>query len=98
MINCNFYNYKNKKWEQYEIDIKMNLYPCCHYYTDYLLNKKNNATISHIDNNLITNKIENIEKDFKEIFNEKNWNSDKCPELCWRICSTKKNKKNKKNS
>ena len=35
-IKCDFYNYEHSTWNQYEIDLDLNVYPCCHYYTDFM--------------------------------------------------------------
>ena len=28
-IKCDFYNYEYSNWHQYEIDMDLNVYPCC---------------------------------------------------------------------
>ena len=48
-VKCDFYNYKFKTWEQYEIDVDMNLYPCCHIYTQKLRYGKIDDNFNHID-------------------------------------------------
>ena len=59
-IKCDFYSYESSQWHQYEIDLDLNVYPCCHYYTEHMENGKINERISHIDNNLKTNSLNNI--------------------------------------
>ena len=89
-IKCDFYNYKHAKWKQYEIDLDLNIYPCCHYYTEYMENGKINKRISHIDNNLKTNSLNNILKEYNKTLNEETWKDEKtCPPLCMKICQTK---------
>jgi len=91
MIKCDFYDYDYKQWRQYEIDLKMNIFPCCFFYLHKYENenlKKNieDTTIDNINNSLKTNKLENILKEFKKVLNEDVWNSNKCPALCKETC------------
>ena len=99
MIKCGFYDYDYKQWRQYEIDLEMNIFPCCFFYLDKLrrpiLREKSkrtmnafqsDTTIDHINNSLKTNKLENILKEFKQVLNEDVWNSNKCPALCKETC------------
>ena len=51
-IKCDQYDYENDRWGQYEIDMELNLWPCCHFYTDKLSNGKVNESIEHIEINL----------------------------------------------
>ena len=86
-VNCDFYNYKFKTWEQYEIDVDMNLYPCCHIYTQKLRYGKIDDNFNHIDISLKTNTFENITKEYNKILNEDNWKDEKkCPPRCMEIC------------
>tara|TARA_B100000953_G_scaffold208561_1_gene172108 strand:- start:430 stop:711 length:282 start_codon:yes stop_codon:yes gene_type:complete len=91
MIKCDFYDYDYKQWRQYEIDLEMNIFPCCFFYLYKYENenpKKNieDTTIDNINNSLKTNKLENILKEFKKVLNEDVWNSNKCPALCKETC------------
>jgi hypothetical protein len=101
MIKCDFYDYDYKQWRQYEIDLEMNIFPCCFFYLDKLrrpiIQKKGNdipgtepyiedTTLDNINNSLKTNKLENILKEFKKVLNEDVWNSNKCPALCKETC------------
>ena len=89
-IECGFYNTKFKIWDQYEIDLDMNIWPCCHIYLQHLEFGKVDECISHIDNNLRTNTIENIRNEFSKVLNEENWKDDKtCPPRCIKICQKK---------
>ena len=89
-IKCDFYNYRDKQWHQYEIDLDLNVYPCCHYYTEYMKNGKLDDSLSHIDNNLKTNSLNNIFEEYGIVLNEKNWKNKKtCPPLCMKICRKK---------
>ena len=89
-IKCDFYSYESSQWHQYEIDLDLNVYPCCHYYTEHMENGKINERISHIDNNLKTNSLENIFKEYSKVLNEEIWKNGKtCPPLCMKICQTK---------
>ena len=86
-VECDFYNYKFKTWEQYEIDVNMNLYPCCHIYTQQLEFGKIDDIFNHIDISLKTNTFENITKEYNKILNEDNWKDEKkCPPRCMEIC------------
>lgn len=90
-INCGFYDYKHKSWNQYELDLNLNIYPCCFFYLNEMEpeghgKKINDNTIKHIDNSAKTNKIENILQEFNKVLNEKIWKSDKCPSICKQIC------------
>jgi len=88
-IKCDFYNYEYSNWHQYEIDLDLNVYPCCHYYTEFMKNGKLDDHINHIDNNLKSNSLKNIFKEYNKVLNEKIWNNEKtCPPLCMRICQT----------
>ena len=84
-----------------EIDLEMNIFPCCFFYLDKLrrpiIQKKGNdipgtepyiedTTLDNINNSLKTNKLENILKEFKKVLNEDVWNSNKCPALCKETC------------
>jgi len=90
MIKCDFYDYDLKQWRQYELDLEMNIYPCCFFYLDKRLelNHKtaSDTALDHIDNSLKTNKLETILKEFKKVLNENVWNSNKCPNLCKEKC------------
>tara|TARA_B100000809_G_scaffold257211_1_gene298390 strand:+ start:2051 stop:2329 length:279 start_codon:yes stop_codon:yes gene_type:complete len=90
MIKCDFYDYDLKQWQQYELDLEMNIYPCCFFYLDKRLElnteKLDDTTIDHIDNSLKTNKLETILKEFKKVLNENVWNSNNCPSLCKEKC------------
>ena len=89
-IKCDFYNYESGSWSQYEIDLDLNVFPCCHYYMDHTLTKKPNKHISHIDNSLKTNSLNNIFKEYDKVLNEKLWKNKKtCPPLCMKICRKK---------
>ena len=89
-IKCDFYSYEFSNWEQYEVDLNLNIYPCCHYYTDFIEHGELNESLRHIDNNLKTNKIENIFKEYDKVLNEKTWKNKKtCPPLCMKICQIK---------
>ena len=56
-IKCDQYDYENDRWCQYEIDMELNLWPCCHFYTDKLSKGKVNESIEHIEINLRKNNI-----------------------------------------
>ena len=89
-IKCDFYNYRSQQWHQYEIDLNLNVFPCCHYYTEHLTNGKPDDAISHIDINLKTNSLYNILKEYNKTLNEKIWKNEKtCPSLCMKICQKK---------
>ena len=89
-IKCDFYNYRSQQWHQYEIDLDLNVFPCCHYYTEYMQNGKSDDCISHIDNNLKTNSLNNIFEEYDKVLNEKIWKNEKtCPPLCMKICQKK---------
>jgi radical SAM protein with 4Fe4S-binding SPASM domain len=89
-IKCDFYNYRAHQWHQYEIDLDLNVYPCCHYYTDYMEFGKINERISHIDNNLKTNSLNHIFSEYDKVLNEKIWKNEKtCPPLCMKVCQKK---------
>ena len=86
-VKCDFYNYKFKTWEQYEIDVDMNLYPCCHIYTQKLRYGKIDDNFNHIDISLKTNTFENITTEYNKILTEDNWKDEKkCPPRCMEIC------------
>ena len=72
-IKCEFYDYGYKNWYQLEIDLDLNVFPCCHYYTEYMENGKLNDAISHIDINLKTNSLKNILKEYTKTLNEETW-------------------------
>ena len=86
MIHCDFYDYNLKKWNQYEIDIESNFYPCCFFYLDKEREGKLNDAINHIDISLKSNTMDNIIVEYDKIFNEKTWSGDKCPQLCLKSC------------
>ena len=73
-IKCDFYNYEYSNWHQYEIDMDLNVYPCCHYYTEFMKNRKLDDHINHIDNNLkridisiiAPNNVQTIVKDYSK--------------------------------
>ena len=89
-IKCDFYSYKFANWHQYEIDLDLNVYPCCHYYTDYMKHGKLDDYISHIDNNIKTNSLDNIFEEYSKVLNEEIWkNGETCPPLCMKICQIK---------
>lgn len=92
-IKCDFYDYESKSWNQYEIDLNMNIYPCCFYYLNEVTpkDKIKDKTIDHIDNSLKTNKLQNIINEFNKSFNEKVWNSKECPPLCIKKCEITEN-------
>ena len=87
-IKCGFYDYDNKSWNQYEIDLDLKIYPCCFFYlNDFTVKDKiDDDTIKHIDNSLKTNNLENIIKEFNKCLNENVWNSGKCPDICMKNC------------
>jgi len=86
-IKCDFYSYRYKNWNQYEIDLNLNVFPCCHYYNEYMKTGKINERISHIDNNLKTNSLNHIFEEYGKVLNEKIWKNEKtCPPLCMKIC------------
>ena len=89
-IKFDFYIYEFSNWDQYEVDLNLNIYPCWHYYTDFIEHCELNEALRHIDNNLKTNKIENIFKEYDKVLNEKTWKNKKtCPPLCMKICQIK---------
>jgi hypothetical protein len=100
-IRCGFYDYRHKGWNQYEIDLNLNVFPCCHYYTEYMetgklknertdIALKNMDAISHIDINLKTNSLNNIIKEYNKTLNEEIWKDEKtCPPLCMKTCQKK---------
>ena len=90
-IKCDFYNYEHSTWNQYEIDLDLNVYPCCHYYTDFMEHGGVlNESLRHIDNSLKTNELENIFKEYDKILNEEKWKYKKtCHHHCMKICQKK---------
>ena len=72
-IKCEFFDYDYKNWYQLEIDLDLNVFPCCHYYTEYMENGKLDDAISHIDINLKTNSLKNILKEYTKTLNEETW-------------------------
>ena len=88
-IKCDFYDYETKAWNQYELDLNLNVYPCCFFYLKYMRDNKSAESIKHIDNSLKTNNLENILLEFNKIFNEDVWKSENCPNLCKATCSVK---------
>lgn len=94
-IKCDFYDYKFKNWNQYEIDLELNVFPCCHYYTEFLNpNPKYEDgfllnPIKNVNNNLKTNSLELILEEYNKVLNENIWESDSCPPLCMKICQKK---------
>lgn len=87
-IKCGFYDYNTKAWNQYELDLDLNIYPCCFFHMDKIgIDASNDNTLDHIDISLKTNKLENVLKEFNSVLNEEIWNSDKCPKTCMRNCN-----------
>lgn len=87
MIICDFYDYENKKFNQIEFDVELNAYPCCHFYNmNSVIGNEN--FLNDMDNSLITNSLENIEKKFEEYLNPKIWEHNP-PELCKKTCDKK---------
>lgn len=89
-INCSFYNYVVDNFQEFEFDLNENVYPCCHYYLDFLKNNNIHPDISHIDISLKTNSLKNIYDEFHKIINPTTWSSNNCPKLCKQICEQKK--------
>ena len=88
-VECSFFDYENNKFNQYEFDIDLNMYPCCYIYIDKLNSKINDPVIDHIDTSLKTNKLENIVKEFDKVLNTDVWSSKKCPKICIEYCGKK---------
>jgi hypothetical protein len=87
MIKCKFYDYKFKKFNQIEIDLDMNVFPCCHYYMDYAENNfKKNHYLSDIDISLKNKSMEEILNKFSNKFNDEIWEGKNCPEICKKTC------------
>ncbi len=95
-IKCDFYSYESSKWQQYEIDLDLNVFPCCHYYIEYSNPNPEHPVgelygpIKNINKNLKTNSLENIFKEYSKVLNEEIWKNGKtCPPLCMKICQKK---------
>ena len=86
-IKCDQYDYENDRWGQYEIDMELNLWPCCHFYTDKLSKGKVNESIEHIEINLRKNNMENIIGEYEQVMNSSIWKTDKAPHMCVKTCS-----------
>lgn len=87
MIICDFYDYDDKRFNQIEFDVELNAYPCCHFY-DMTSKCGNTEFLFDIDNSLLTNSLDNIEKKFEEYLNPEIWEKEP-PELCKRTCDKK---------
>tara|TARA_B000000532_G_scaffold145246_1_gene116697 strand:+ start:635 stop:919 length:285 start_codon:yes stop_codon:yes gene_type:complete len=87
-VKCGFYDYEHKKWNQYELDLNLKIYPCCFYYLNDISTKDKviDNTLDHIDNSLKTNNLEKIIKEFDKSLNENIWSSDECPKVCIKNC------------
>jgi hypothetical protein len=88
-VKCDFFNHLENTWLQYEIDLELNVFPCCYYYTDYVKDGHKDPLFEDIDINLKSNSFENIKKEYDKKLNLEIWSSKKCPKVCQKYCQKK---------
>ena len=90
-IKCGFYDYVNKSWNQYEIDLNLKIYPCCTIHAYHQLDKT--FFDEYLDslpddwNSLKRHSLDDILKIYREYITPEKWEKlETTPQCCKRSC------------